>query len=161
MVLERFGGRLKLVDVPVPVPGRSEALVRLRSCGICKTDLKIMKGGHASSERVRFPHTPGHEVAGVAEALGAGARGVEPGDAVVISIYDVCGTCEYCSAGRESLRENLGAWVGFDAPGGMAHYACVPAKNLVRLPAGVSPERVAILGDAIATSLRAIKPGAR
>lgn len=158
MVLEQFGGRLQLTDLPVPVPGRGEALVRVRACGVCQTDWKIIKGGHASSPRVRFPHTLGHEVAGVVESMGDGAPGpVAPGDSVVVNIYDICGECEYCRSGRESLCENLGAWIGFDAPGGMAEYVKVPAKNLVKLPPGLPAEQVAILGDAIGTSLRAVK----
>lgn len=156
MVLKEFGGRLSLVDVPVPAPESGEALVRVHACGVCQTDLKIVGGGHASSPRIRFPHTPGHEVAGVVAALGPGAAGVEPGDRVVVNIYDICHRCDYCRSGRESLCENLGAWVGFNAPGGMADYLCVPAKNLIKLPASVPFAGAAMVGDAIATSLRAV-----
>lgn len=157
MVLEEFGGRLRAVDLPKPVPGPGEALVQVAACGVCQTDLKIVKGGHASSPRVRFPHTPGHEVAGVVAELGPGTAGVQLGEPVVVNIYDICGECEYCRSSRESLCSNLGAWVGFDAPGGMAEYVRVPAKNLIRIPDGLAPEMVAIVGDAIATSVRAVE----
>ncbi|MCL6637789.1 MAG: zinc-binding dehydrogenase, partial [Alicyclobacillus sp.] len=79
------------------------------------------------------------------------------GERVVVNIYDTCGTCRYCQEGRESLCEHLGAWIGFDAQGGMAEYVCVPAKNLIKVPADVPPVKLAVLGDAIGTSLRAVK----
>ncbi|MGE5591201.1 MAG: alcohol dehydrogenase catalytic domain-containing protein [Bacillota bacterium] len=157
MVLEGFGRRLTEAQVPKPDPGPGEVLLRVRACGVCQTDLKIQKGGHASSPRVVFPHIPGHEVSGVVEELGPGTTGLSPGDPVVVNIYDICGECEYCRSGRESLCVHLGAWIGFDSPGGMAEYVRVPARNVVLLPRHVAPERAAILGDAIATSVRAVK----
>ncbi len=157
MVLEGFGRRLTEAQVPKPDPGPGEVLLRVRACGVCQTDLKILKGGHASSPRVVFPHIPGHEVSGVVEELGPGTTGLSPGDLVVVNIYDSCGECEYCRSGRESLCVHLGAWIGFDSPGGMAEYVRVPARNVVLLPRHLAPERAAILGDAIATSVRAIK----
>lgn len=157
MVLEAFDSPLREIDLPAPSPGAGEALVKVKACGVCQTDLKIIRGGHASSPRVVFPHVPGHEVAGVVAALGPGVAGVQVGDPVVVNIYDICGRCEYCLSGRESLCSNLGSWIGFDAPGGMAEYVRVPAKNLVRIPPTLPAERVAILGDAIATAVRAVR----
>ncbi|MHB9146158.1 MAG: alcohol dehydrogenase catalytic domain-containing protein [Symbiobacteriia bacterium] len=157
MVLQEFGGRLVAADLPRPALGPGDALVKVAACGVCQTDLKIIKGGHASSPRIHFPHTPGHEVAGVVAELAPGATGVQVGDPVVVNIYDICGTCEYCRSGRESLCSNLGAWIGFDAPGGMAEYVRVPARNLIRVPAGHALEKFAIAGDAIATCVRAVE----
>lgn len=164
MVLNGFGQRLTQAEVPRPVPGPGDALVKVRACGVCQTDLKILKGGHASSPRVVFPHTPGHEIAGTVEELGPdapargpGAAGLRPGDPVIVNIYDICGECPYCRSGRESLCTRLGAWIGFDSPGGMAEYVRVPVRNLVPLPGHLAPERAAILGDAIATSVHAVR----
>ncbi|MCL6592694.1 MAG: alcohol dehydrogenase catalytic domain-containing protein [Alicyclobacillus sp.] len=157
MALEAFGQPLRLIELPVPQPGPGEVLVRVHACGICQTDLKILDGRHASSPRVRFPHVPGHEVAGEVAETGPGVTSVQRGDRVVVNIYDTCGVCRYCQEGRESLCEHLGAWIGFDAPGGMAEYVSVPAKNLVKVSADVPSVKLAVLGDAIGTSLRAVK----
>ncbi len=157
MVLDHFGARLRLADRPVPVPGPGEVLIQVKACGVCQTDLKILRGGHASSPRVRFPHTPGHEVSGIVAQIGTAVSGLELGDAVVVNIYDICGECEFCQSGRESLCANLGSWIGFDAPGGMADYLRVPARNLVRIPLYMPIEQAAILGDAVATCVRAVK----
>jgi len=76
--LERYGEPLVLKEVPDPVPGEGEVVVRVRACGICGTDLKIAKG--ALSSIVTLPHVPGHEIAGDIAASGPGVRGLSVGD---------------------------------------------------------------------------------
>lgn len=146
-----------MADMPKPRPAAGEVLIRVEACGVCRTDLKILAGKHASSARVVLPHIPGHEVSGTIAELGPGVSGFEEGDPVVVHIYETCGHCTYCLEGREMLCENLGRWVGFDSPGGMAEYVRCAARRVVKLPPGVAVQDLAILGDAIATGVRAVK----
>src|SRR5256885_7870779 len=82
--------------ITVPDPGAGEALVRVKACGVCHTDLHYREGGINDD----FPFLLGHEAAGVVEAVGDGVAGVAPGDYVVIAWRPPCGTCRSCRRGR-------------------------------------------------------------
>jgi S-(hydroxymethyl)mycothiol dehydrogenase len=89
------GASVELVTINVPDPGPGEALVAVRSCGVCHTDLHYREGGINDD----FPFLLGHEAAGVVEAVGPGVTGVAPGDFVVLNWRAVCGDCRACRRG--------------------------------------------------------------
>ncbi len=82
--------------ISVPDPGPGEALVKVKACGVCHTDLHYREGGINDD----FPFLLGHEAAGVVEAVGDGVTNVSPGDSVVIAWRAPCGTCRSCAKGR-------------------------------------------------------------
>ena len=131
--------RLVLEERPVPQPGPDDALVRIKSCGICATDYKAIKGVRRN---VRFPLVPGHEPAGVVAAVGAHVRGVKEGDEVIVCPSGYCGACRYCRMGQEHYCEHMYT-TGGDGPedvrpGSFAEYMVTGANTLFPKPAGVS-----------------------
>ncbi|HEY7675925.1 MAG TPA: alcohol dehydrogenase catalytic domain-containing protein [Candidatus Methylomirabilis sp.] len=158
MMLHRFGSPLEAVDVPRPVPGEGEVLVRMGACGVCATDLKLAAG---RLSYLRVPHIPGHEVAGEVVEVGPGVvhRGV--GDRVTVYIYVTCGFCRMCRSGRENICLNLRGRIGMDRPGGFAEYVVVPAANCIRVSDRLSWAEAAVLPDAVVTMYNALVTRAR
>ncbi len=98
--------RIELREEPVPEPGPGEVLLRIGAATTCGTDLKVfLAGGHARMLRAPCPF--GHEMAGTAEAVGSGVRGVAAGDRIVVVNSASCGVCDACMAGRENLCADL------------------------------------------------------
>jgi propanol-preferring alcohol dehydrogenase len=123
--------------VPEPAPG--ELLVAVRACGVCRTDLHIAEGDLAVH---RSGVTPGHEVVG--EVVVA-AAGFEVGDRVGIAwLRHTCGRCAYCRRGAENLCPDS-RYTGWDADGGYAEFATVPAGFAHRLPDGYTDTELAPL----------------
>lgn len=122
---------LALVDRPEPVPGRGEIAVRVRSCGVCRTDLHIAEGDLAVHRR---GVVPGHEIVGVVDERGPGAGRFELGERVGIAwLRRTCGSCRFCLTGRENLCLDP-AFTGWDADGGYAERAVVDERYAYRLP---------------------------
>ncbi|WP_053207535.1 zinc-binding alcohol dehydrogenase family protein [Jiangella muralis] len=123
---------LTRVDEPVPEPGPGELLVRVLACGVCRTDLHVAEGD-LPVHRPRV--VPGHEVVGEVESDG-GAGGFAVGDRVGIAwLRGTDGTCAYCRRGAENLCP-ASVYTGWDADGGYAEYATVPAAYALALPSG-------------------------
>ncbi|MFI7679110.1 zinc-binding alcohol dehydrogenase family protein [Actinophytocola sp. NPDC049390] len=135
----RATGGLTRHETPVPVPGAGELLLRVRTCGVCRTDLHVVDGDLP----VHRPDVvPGHEVVGeVVEAAGAFAVGDLVG---VPWLRHTCGRCRFCLSGRENLCP-FSRYTGWDADGGYAEYAVVPAGYALRLPTGYSDSELAPL----------------
>ncbi|MGO9384624.1 MAG: zinc-binding alcohol dehydrogenase family protein [Mycobacterium sp.] len=138
---------LEQVTSEVPRPEPSELLVAVRACGVCRTDLHVTEGDlPVHRERV----TPGHEVVGevieVGAALSSGAGDdFEVGDRVGIAwLRHTCGVCKYCRRGNENLCPES-RYTGWDADGGYAEFATVPAAFAHRLPSGYSDSELAPL----------------
>jgi propanol-preferring alcohol dehydrogenase len=127
-------------DRPAPAPG--ELLVEVSTCGVCRTDLHVAEGDLP----VHRPGvTPGHEAVGRVVATGAAAEGFVAGDRVGIAwLRHTCGRCRQCRRGRENLCPNS-AYTGWDADGGYAEYAVVPAAYAYRLPEAYPDEEAAPL----------------
>ena len=158
MVLRELAGPLHLTEVPIPAPGPGEVRVRVRATGVGLTVVIMTANpGLVTS----FPRIPGHEVAGDVVELGPGVQAVNAGDRVACHFYLTCGTCSFCRGGRETLCERFGGYLGMAADGGYAEYLVVPARNLCRIPEGVSYLDAAIAADAIATPLHACREEAR
>ncbi len=153
MVLREYGSPLVLEERPVPEPGPGEAVIRVKACGLCGTDLKIAAGKLPGT---RVPVTMGHEPAGEVVAVGSGVRNVAVGDHVLAHFYVTCGACEYCRTDRESICRNLLGRVGFEIDGGYAEYLRLPASSFLRLAPGIGFEEGAILGDAVGTAFHAL-----
>jgi alcohol dehydrogenase, propanol-preferring len=136
---------LRLVELPVPIPGAGQVLLRVLACGVCRTDLHILEGELPPH---RSPVIPGHQIVGEVVALGAGAELVAPGGepgASPLAVGDRVGvpwlhqtdeTCRFCRGGQENLCEHA-AFTGWDVDGGFAEYTVAPAGFVYRLPAGM------------------------
>jgi propanol-preferring alcohol dehydrogenase len=154
MVLTGFGQPLELRDVPTPVPGPDDVLVHVMACGIDGTDLKLLDGFGYQPE---LPFIMGHEPAGVVWRVGERVADFRPGDRVITYNFLFCGQCLPCRTFREQICPNMAGVIGVRGwPGGYAEYLKVPARQLVRVPAGVSWEDAAICCDAGVTSLHAV-----
>jgi propanol-preferring alcohol dehydrogenase len=153
-VLERYGEPLVLADVPEPSPGQGEALVRVRSVGLCGTDLKLVSGAFPE---IPLPLIPGHEVAGEVVASDGGSP---PGERVSCYVYETCDRCRHCASGRTTLCPDR-VRIGLERPGGLAEYIAVRAENLLPLPDSVSFEQGAVSMDAVVSPWMALRHRAR
>jgi propanol-preferring alcohol dehydrogenase len=156
-------GPVRAVRLPVPVPGPRELLVRVTASGVCRTDLHLAEGDLPP----RRPGTvPGHEVVGEVVGLGAGVTGWRTGERAGIAwLRHTCGTCRYCRRGAENLCPGS-RYTGWDADGGYAEYATVPAGYAYRLPEGYPDVELAPLLCAGIIGYRALRraclpPGGR
>lgn len=147
MVLDEFGGRFRAERRAVPTPGHGEVLVRVLAVGAGITNELARHGVLGGS----VPRVHGHELSGRVVSVGSGVTGWELGDPVVTSFYLLCGRCEWCACGRESLCANFGGFIGIAIDGAFADYVVLPSTNLVRIPPGVGLRDAGIVGDAIAT----------
>jgi len=130
--------QLVLEDVPQPEPGPGQVVVRIKSCGICATDYKAIKG---IRKNVDFPMVPGHEPSGVIAATGAFVKHVKEGDEVVISPSGFCGLCRNCRIGLTHYCENSYTTGGDGAvvwPGSFAEYTLTGANVVFPKPASLS-----------------------
>lgn len=143
---------LRLEEVPTPVPGRGEVLVRVTAAGVCHTELHFLSGllnlGVA-------PLTLGHEIVGHIEALGPDVDNVRIGDRVIVYYYVGCGRCAHCLVGDEHLCNALRAEYGFISDGGFAEFVKVPARNVVPLPDHLADEIAAPIGCGVTTAVHA------
>ena len=98
-ILERPGSPLVIDDLAIAKPGPHEVLIRTAACGLCHSDLHFIDGAYPHP----LPAVPGHEAAGVVEAVGSEVRTVKPGDHVVTCLSAFCGHCEFCVTGRLAL----------------------------------------------------------
>jgi propanol-preferring alcohol dehydrogenase len=133
---------LRYEDVADPAPGEGEVLVRVRVCGICRTDLHVVEG---ELEPRRRPVIPGHQVVGVVEAHGPGTEAPAVGARVGIAwLHETCGACRYCSGERENLCPDA-AFTGWTRDGGYAERIVAPADFVYELPGPLDDEQIAPL----------------
>jgi propanol-preferring alcohol dehydrogenase len=152
MVLDEVGGDFRLERRPVPTPDHGEVLVKVLAVGAGVTNELARDGVLGGS----VPRVHGHELSGTVVALGPGVDGWRLGDQVVTSFYLLCGRCEWCASGRETLCENFGGFIGIAVDGAFADYAVLPSTNLVPIPDGVRVRDAGIVGDAIATPFHVV-----
>lgn len=135
-------GRIRLAERPTPEPAPTEVLVRVRACGVCRTDLHVADGDLPVH---RPAVVPGHEVVGEVAGLGSQVARFTVGDRVGIAwLRHTCGECRWCRTGRENLCA-AATFTGWDADGGYAEYATVPAAFAYRVPDEVPDEQAAPL----------------
>jgi len=152
--LEENQTPLELVDLPDPVPGEKEILVRVLACGVCHTELDEIEG---RTPPPRLPIVLGHQVVGRVEQTGSQASAFRPGDRVGIAwIYSACGKCKFCLAGDENLCGSFRA-TGRDANGGYAQYMTVQEDFAYRIPEAFSDSEAAPLLCAGAIGYRSLR----
>ncbi len=147
---------LVLQDLEVPQPAAGEVLVKVTACGICYSDLNLLRGHYPFA---RFPVVPGHEITGVVTAVGDGVTWPTVGTAVGAQfLYDSCGHCDYCVRGEQILcpRKRI---TGVVADGGYAEYALLKAGYVTPLPAGLDPVAAAPLMCAGLTAFNGLRQG--
>ncbi|MGH9559564.1 MAG: zinc-dependent alcohol dehydrogenase family protein [Bryobacteraceae bacterium] len=124
---------LKFTDVATPEPGPGEVLMRIRACGVCRTDLHVIEG---ELPALKSPVILGHQIVGAIERLGPGAKRFPVGTRVGIPwLHSTDGTCEYCRAGKENLCEHA-AFTGHTVDGGYAEFTVAPEDFVYRIPDG-------------------------
>ncbi|NUO59154.1 MAG: zinc-binding alcohol dehydrogenase family protein [Hamadaea sp.] len=147
-------GPVRLTERPVPEPGPGELLLRVSVCAVCRTDLHVAEGDLPPH---RSPVVPGHEIVGQVVGLGPDAQGFALGDrAGVAWLRHTCGECAYCKRGAENLCADS-RYTGWDADGGYAQYAVVPADYAYHLPENYPDEEVAPLLCAGIIGYRALR----
>ena len=143
-------GKFELREVPAPKPGPDEVVIEVQSAGVNRLDLWLEEG--SLPVRVTLPRTPGGEVAGRVVECGSAVTGWRHGDEVAVQSNLFCGECEFCQRGDESLCLR-GQLLGVNCDGGFAEQVLVPARSLVRLPAGVDFDTSAALTLAGSTAM--------
>ena len=150
---------LIIEDIKVPEILPDYVLIRVGGAGMCRSDVQLIDGYFAEALKSTFPLTPGHEIAGLVEAIGdrvpASAK-LAIGDQVAISAGWGDGICRQCRLGNEQICDH-GSWVGFGPPGGYAEFVSVPYRQLIRIEHKMKWEELAPLTDAGVTPYRAIK----
>jgi len=159
MMLREFKRPLEAVELEVPSLGPRDALVRVRACGVCRTDIKI-RDGEIPAPIITLPHVPGHEAAGEVVAVGDEVVGWTPGDRVAVYLYVNCGDCKPCLTGRGNLCPLLRR-VGFELQGAFAEYLAVPARQLLRNGDDMPFEQAAVLTDAVVVPYHALRNQAK
>ena len=157
------GAAVELKDILVPDPGPGEALVRIKACGVCHTDLHYREGAINDD----FPFLLGHEASGTVEAVGDGVANVAPGDFVVIAWRSPCGTCRSCLRGRpwycfasQNARNPMTLTDGTPLSpalgiGAFAELTLVAAGQAVKVDPKASPEAAGLIGCGIMAGLGA------
>jgi succinate semialdehyde reductase (NADPH) len=176
-ILDTAPGSLRIERIPVPEPRAGEILIRVSACGVCHTDLHIMK----AEVGFPLPAVLGHEISGTVAALGPGVAGPPPGTPIVSAFIMPCGRCSPCAAGRDDLCDNFfgmnrlrgtlydgetrlrrvnGSPISMYSMAGLAEYAVVPATDVFPLPANLPLLESAVLGCAVFTAYGAVRHAA-
>lgn len=176
-ILESAPGPLRVEMIPVPVPNAGEILVRVSACGVCHTDLHVIKAEVAFP----VPAVLGHEITGTVAALGPGVRGPAPGTQVASAFIMPCGVCQSCGVGRDDLCENFfgmnrlrgtlydgttrlrradGSPLAMYSMAGLAEYAVVPATDVFPLPPSLPLLESCVMGCAVFTAFGAVRHSA-
>ena len=157
------GAAVKIQSILVPDPGPGEALIRVKACGVCHTDLHYREGAINDE----FPFLLGHEASGTVESVGAGVDNVSPGDFVIIAWRSPCGTCRSCQRGRPwycfaSRNAEQPMTLADGTPlspalgiGAFAELTLVDAGQAVRVNAEASPQAAGLVGCGIMAGLGA------
>jgi propanol-preferring alcohol dehydrogenase len=133
MVLEAPHTPLKYLEMPVPTPGPEQVLLRVRACGVCRTDLHIVDG---ELTEPRLPLILGHEIVGTVAAVGEKVQKFRVGDRLGVPwLGYTCGQCPYCRRGRENLCDSP-KFTGYTLNGGYAPYTVADQRYSFLLPEG-------------------------
>lgn len=140
--------QFRMVDVPIPSPGPSQVLIKVKAAGVCLSDVHLLTGIITPAYLVGDEVTMGHEVSGVIEEIGTAVSGWSPGDRVVV-----------CAGVRDN--HNRVTTLGFDYDGGFAEYVVADIATLVAIPDNLPFEQACIIPDAVSTPWAAITQTAR
>ena len=153
-IYREFGGPIAMQEVPDPTPPHDGVVIEVRASGLCRSDLHGWDGLDADIE---LPMIPGHELAGVIDAVGGDVRNWAVGDRVTVPFCCGCGVCEQCEAGNTQVCDDY-FQPGFTGWGSFAQLVAIPAAdvNLVALPDDLDYPEGAILGCRFITAYRAV-----
>lgn len=154
IVYRTFSGPLETEQVPDPAPPAGGVVLKVMASGVCLSD---WHGWQGHDPDIRLPHVPGHELAGVVEAVGDGVIRWQAGDRVTLPFVCGCGRCPQCSSGNQQVCDHQ-FQPGFTHWGSFAEYVAIhyADENLVRLPDDMDFPTAASLGCRFATSFRAV-----
>ena len=142
MVLEGARRPLERRAVAPPQATSGGVVLRVRACGVCRTDLHILDGELAEP---KLPLVLGHQIVGEVVEAGPGVKGLAPGDRVGVPwLAWTCGGCRFCASGRENLCRQA-RFTGYDVDGGFAELAAADARYCFAIPEGFSDEQAATL----------------
>ncbi len=131
MVLEKAGQPLRLMELPIPRPGPGQVLLRVRACGVCRTDLHVIDGELAHP---RLPLVLGHEIVGTVSEVGEGVVEFTTGQRLGVPwLGSTCGTCSYCRGGQENLCDQA-VFTGYQINGGYAEYTVADHRYCFPIP---------------------------
>ncbi len=152
--------QLVLDEVPAPIPGSGDVLVRIAAVGICQTDIEIVSGVHGwiTDGQSRYPLVPGHEWSGYVEALGAEVSHLALGDLVVGETGIGCGQCRWCRTGHYNVCPDVTEAGILGRDGALREYHVQPARFVHRFPLG-DPDNAALVEPAT-VAVRACQRGA-
>lgn len=145
-------GELRIEEAPLPQPGPGELRVRAQAVGICGSDLHAFADEHPF---IDLPVVPGHEAAGLVDAIGEGVKGFTPGEAVLLEPNLVDHRCSYCESGRYNLCDNLQV-VGCQTSGALAEAFVAPAERFHRIPDGMTMPEAAMV-EPLSTATHAVR----
>jgi 2-desacetyl-2-hydroxyethyl bacteriochlorophyllide A dehydrogenase len=134
-------GEIEFRDVPIPKPGPDEVLIRVKTIGVCGSDIHVRHGRHPFTS---YPVVQGHEFSGIVQAVGRRVKSVKPGLKVTATPQIVCGRCGPCRRGDSHICDVLKVQ-GFQAPGCAQDYFLTKAAKIVPLPASFSFEQGALV----------------
>lgn len=149
-----FKGPITIEQLPDPVPGPGDVVIRVKATGLCRSDWHGWQGHDAD---IHLPHVPGHELAGIVEAIGKDVRRWKVGDRVTVPFCIGCGTCVQCTHGQQQICDHY-YQPGFTGWGSFAEFVSIPYAdgNLVRLPDSMDFVTAAILGCRFITAWRGV-----
>ena len=154
VVVKEAGADFEVEEREVPRPGFDQALVRVQACGVCHSDVLTKEGGYPG---VSYPLVPGHEIAGVIEALGEGVKGWQVGRRVGVGWFGGnCGYCEWCRRGDAINCQNMQI-PGITMDGGYADYVVVKANAMASIPEDLAADEAAPLLCAGVTTYNALR----
>jgi D-arabinose 1-dehydrogenase-like Zn-dependent alcohol dehydrogenase len=157
--VSRAQGPFEIVERPIPEPGAGTVRIKVQACGICRSDSFTKEGAVPG---IQYPRIPGHEVAGVIDAVGPGVAGWQPGQKVGVGWNGgYCGTCDHCRRGEffACVRSQV---TGVSYDGGYAEYMVAPASAVALVPAELPPVEAGPLLCAGLTTFNALRnSGAR
>jgi alcohol dehydrogenase len=154
VLYETFAAAPKIMTLPDPEPDRDGVVIGVRATGVCRSD---WHGWMGHDPDIELPHVPGHELAGVIEAVGAGVTRFKVGDRVTVPFISGCGSCPECHAGHQQVCHNQ-TQPGFTHWGSFAEFVAIHQAdlNVVALPETIGFATAASFGCRFATSFRAV-----
>ncbi|OWY64473.1 alcohol dehydrogenase [cyanobacterium TDX16] len=133
MILEAQGKPLRVAELPIPQPNSQQVLIRVRACGVCRTDLHIVDG---ELTQPKLPLVLGHQIVGTVTAVGKQVQQFQIGNRVGVPwLGHTCNCCRYCLSGRENLCD-YAQFTGYQIDGGYAEYAVADAQFCFPIPEG-------------------------
>ena len=156
---------LKIAEVETPRPYGPEVVIKIKATGVCHSDLHLWEGGYdlgdgtfmkVTDRGVKYPVTPGHEIAGYVHEVGSDVEGISVGDEVLVYPWIGCGSCPACKAENENLCDTPKS-LGIFQNGGYAEYVLVPSYKYLAKVSGVDLEGAASLACSGLTAYNAIK----